>query len=232
VRTEIRASHRGERGVTLIELLISITLVAAIISGLLFAMRTSLVAYQRVNERLDEDRHALGIQQALERQISGVIPTTGACGPGQMAIFNGDQQSLRFLSDYSLAEGSRGYPRIIEYQVAPDKDGGVRLMINERLYGGPASIAPLCSGNAFAPVQITAESIQAIGRLAYLRIGYREYIPGSPLEGKWVPSWNRPMMPAAVRLEMQPLDSAPRLPLQTLDVPIRITRDVGFNYGE
>jgi prepilin-type N-terminal cleavage/methylation domain-containing protein len=222
---------RGNRGVTLIELMISITLVAAIITGLLLAMRTSLLAYDRVNQRLEENRRAVGMEQTLERQIGGVIPIVGDCGTARIPLFGGDQQSLRFLSQYSLAEGSRGYPRILEYQVAPDPSGGVRLMMNERLYGGPSTIGPLCSGNVFLPVQLGPESIQAVGRLAFCRFAYREFLPDALLAGNWFPSWTRPALPGAVRVEMAPLDpAASRMPMLTLNVPVRITRDLGVPY--
>ena len=92
----------------------------------------------------------MGLQQALARQIGGVMPVMGNCatsagGAGSVAIFNGDPQSVRFVSSYSLAEGARGYPRLVEYQVAPDPNGGVRLLMNERIYSGPAISVPLCS---------------------------------------------------------------------------------------
>src|SRR5690242_18406894 len=64
----------GERGVTLIELLIAVTLTAAISVGLLLAMRVSLLTYEKLNQRLEDNRYTVGIQQTLERQISGVIP--------------------------------------------------------------------------------------------------------------------------------------------------------------
>jgi len=222
-----------QRGLTLMELLISITLVAAIVTGLLFAMRTSLLAYQRINQRLEENRRAVGMEETLERQISGLVPEIGACGTGRVPIFSGDQQSLRFVSASSLAEGTRGYLRLIEYQVSPDPTGGVRLMMNERLYGGPQTTAAICAGNVFFPVQITDQSIEAVGRLAFCRMAYREYIPDAPLAGNWVPVWTRPALPGAVRLEMAPLDAAQsRMPLLTLNVPLRITREQGAPYGD
>ena len=79
---------RGERGVTLIELLFAITLVALISTGLLFAMRTSLLTYDKLNQRMADDRRAMRIEQMLERQIGGMIPIMGDCG-GRV-FFEGD----------------------------------------------------------------------------------------------------------------------------------------------
>ena len=231
MRGDFRA-RRGEDGVTLIELLFAITLVGLISVGLLFAMRTSLLTYDKLNQRLADDRKSMRIESALERQISGMIPLIGDCVPGRV-LFNGDQQTLRFISDYSLAEGSRGYPHIVEYQVQQDPRGGVRLMMNEWMYGGPPTVAPVCGGGTYLPVKIDDRTIEAVGNLAFCRIAYHEFFPENLLVGNWVPEWNRPTLPSAVRIEMAPLDpGAARLPALTLNVPLRITRDLGVPYGD
>ena len=226
----------SQRGVTLVELMIAITLVAAISSGLLLAMRTSLLTYQKINQRLQDDRRTMGLQQALARQIGGVMPVMGNCGSsagpaGRVAIFNGDPQSVRFVSSYSLVEGARGYPRLVEYRVAPDSNGGVRLLMNERVYSGPASSGPLCANRNFFPIEITAESVEMAGKLAYCRLAYREAIPNSPAGGAWVTEWSKTNLPRAVRIEMAPLDPNPaRLPVLTLNVPVHVTRVVDTQY--
>ncbi|HEY6345353.1 MAG TPA: prepilin-type N-terminal cleavage/methylation domain-containing protein [Bryobacteraceae bacterium] len=223
----------SERGVTFLELIIAITLVAAIVAGLLFAMRGSLLTYEKVNGRLEEDTRLMRMTQALERQIGGTIPSMGACGAGRVPVFNGDAQSLRFVSSYSLEEGARGYARLVEYQVEPDPQSGVRLMMNERVYAGPASTGPLCAGNVFLPVQIDAQSIEAVGRLAYCRISYREFVADNPPAGHWVTMWNRPALPGAVRIEMAPLPGSERsLPVMSLNVPIHIFRELGVQYED
>jgi Tfp pilus assembly protein PilE len=223
----------SERGVTFLELIIAITLVAAIVAGLLFAMRGSLLTYEKVNGRLEEDTRLMRMSQALERQIGGVIPAMGACGVARVPIFNGDAQSLRFVSSYSLEEGARGYARLVEYQVAPDPQGGVRLMMNEHVYAGPAATGPLCANNLFLPVQLDAQSIEAAGRLTYCRISYREFVPNNLPAGDWVTVWNRPPLPGAVRIQMAPLaGSQPSLPVMTLNVPIHVVREIGVQYED
>jgi Tfp pilus assembly protein PilE len=226
-------SVSSERGVTFLELIIAITLVAAIVAGLLFAMRGSLLTYEKVNGRLEEDTRLMRMTQALERQIGGTIPTMGACGAARVPVFNGDAQSLRFVSSYSLEEGARGYARLVEYQVAPDPQGGVRLMMNERVYAGPATTGPLCANNVFLPVEIDTQSIEAAGRLAYCRISYREFVADNPPAGQWVTMWNRPALPGAVRMEMAPLAGSERsLPVMSLNVPIHTFRQLGVQYED
>ena len=47
---------------------------------------------------------------------------------------------MRFVSSYSLQQGARGLPRILEFQVIRGEEGkGVRLVVNEQPYTGPRS---------------------------------------------------------------------------------------------
>ena len=57
-------------------------------------------------------------------------------------MFQGDPQTMRFVSSYSLTEAARGLPRLLEYQVIPGEDGNsVRLVVNEIVYTGPVKYA-------------------------------------------------------------------------------------------
>src|ERR1051326_5979120 len=72
----------SRRGFTLIELMISITLVAAISAGILMAMRTGLQSMQKVNDRLASNRRVLTVQQILQHQLSNAMPVMGLCDAG------------------------------------------------------------------------------------------------------------------------------------------------------
>jgi prepilin-type N-terminal cleavage/methylation domain-containing protein len=216
---------RPEAGVTLIELMIAITLVSALAVGMLMAMRTSLITLEKVDARLQSNRRVMSVEQILSRQIGGLIPVAGMC-PG--AMFRGTDQTLHMVSTYSMTEGARGYARILQYAVLPAEGGGVRLVVNESLYTGPASIAQFCSD---LPIQLGPQSFVLADRLAYCHLSYREAIPESPVGGNWQISWNRPALPSAVHVEMASLVPDPaRLPLVSVTVPLRITRDLGVSY--
>lgn len=224
-----------QRGFTLIELMIAVTLVAAISVTMLMAMRTSLLTLQKTDARLDSNRRVMAVEQILSRQLGGVMPVTGMCGDGgRIAVFNGTDQTLFLVSSYSMAEGARGYPRVLSMQVVPGDKGGQRLIVNEDLYTGPSSIMPLCAGGAFLPVQVKPQSFILADRLSSVHIAYLERRPdGSPLGGAWVSVWNHPDLPQAVRVMMEPLDPDPaRLPLVNVTVPIHVTREVMVPYAD
>ena len=185
------------------------------------AMRTSLLAYRK-NQPAAAGRppHDGTCNRALARQIGGVMLVMGFCSSlrgvrrDRVPVFNGDPQSVRFVSSYSLAEGARGYPRLVEYQVAPDPNGGVRLLMNERIYCGPASSVPLCVNRTFLPS--SSRRNPSKWRKARLLPDWctREPTPYSPVGGAWLPVWNQPNLPRVVRIEMASLDPNPaRLPV-------------------
>ena len=243
---------RSERGVTLLELMIAITLVAGLSTGMLMAMRTSLLTYEKTAKKLESNRRFVKTQQILSDQISSVMPVQGAClGDAGQAIgipsfLSGSADTLRLVSSYSIAEGSRGYPQIVEYRVIAEPGGSVRLVATERPYTGPQSTTPYCGAAQPAPVsayEFGAQSIAQAGaesgasyvlaeHLAYCRFSYHEpYDQNRFIETAWLPLWDKPLLPAGVRIEMRPLvPIAGGLSILGVTVPIQVNRDPRIVY--
>ncbi len=218
---------QSQRGVTLIELMVVITLVASISTGMLMAMRIGVNTLEKTQTRLEENRRAMAVQQLIGRQIGGVIPVLAAC-EGLHAAFNGTPDVLHLVTSYSLEEGARGYPRVVEYRVLPDPLGGARLVMSELIYSGPPSTTPACPGNLFPP---QAGGVVLAEQLAYCRFAYHEAIPDAVDQGNWFFVWDRPLLPSAVRIEMAPRETNPtRLPIATLHIPIHVSREIPGTY--
>jgi prepilin-type N-terminal cleavage/methylation domain-containing protein len=223
-----------ERGFTLIELMISVTLVAAISVGMLMAMRTSMITLEKVDARLQSNRRVMSVEQILSREIGGVMPITAVCGGAtpKVPVFSGTDQTLHLVSSYSLSEGARGYPRILELQVIPSDRGGVRLIVNETLYAGPASIAQFCV-QPTPPGAPGPNSFVLADRLASCHISYQDVNLRTPNLEQWLPLWIKPDLPSAVHVDMVPLMVDPAtLPLISVTVPIHITREVLAPYAD
>ncbi len=228
---------RSQAGVTLLELLISVTLVALLSVGLLFAMRVGFTAMDRSNDRLMSNRRVVSVERILEGQIADIMPVTALCmsddGPtARIAFFQGETATMRFVSSYSLHEASRGYPMLLEFHVIPGQnDEGVRLVVNETLYSGPKSAGLTCTGAGdgngppqFRPVQIGANSFVLADKLAFCRLSYREDLP-PPDGAHWVILWNKRVLPSAIRIEMASLNpGAAKLQLMTLTIPVHVNR--------
>lgn len=230
-------SRDREAGVTLIELLIAVTLVALLSVGMLYAMRVGVNALDRSNARLMQNRRVASVERILEQQIANIMPVTAICAtengpPTRIAFFQGDAATMRFVSAYTLHEGGRGNANMLEFQVVPGENGeGVRLVLNEVLYSGPQSTGATCLGNApggggpiFRKVEIGPSSFVLADKLAYCRLLFRESEP-APTPSRWLVHWSKPILPEAIRIEMAPLDpEAARLNLFTLTVPLHVTR--------
>jgi len=163
-------------------------------------------------------------------------PRPGVVGPTLM-FFQGEPQSMRLASTYSLQQGERGLPMILEFQVVPGEDGqGVRLVVNEHWYTGPRGAGVYCLGTStapdsgppgpvFAPIGVGPDSFVLVDKLAYCRFSFRDLRTPPAETPIWVQRWVKPILPNAIRIEMAPL--APdlgRLQPVTLTIPVHVTR--------
>ena len=235
-------SLNPEAGFTLLELLIAMTLMSLLSVGIVMSLRVGLSAMNKTDTKLMANRRVTSVERILEQQISAAMPVTADCQPrgeappGRISFFQGEAASMRLASTYSLQQGARGMPMILEYQVIPGENGqGVRLIVNERWYTGSRGAGQLCLGMGadpltgapapqFLPIDVGAGSFVLADKLAYCRFSYRDLVPPPELE-RWVVRWIKPVLPSAVRVEMAPLvPDASRLEPVTLTIPVRVTR--------
>lgn len=235
-------SARSNRGMTLLEVLIAVTLVSLLSLGLLFAMRAGLEAMGGVQRRIERDRRTVGAERILEMQFGGFLPVIARCGStptgpagAPYPFFQGEPEVLRFVSSYSLLGGARGEPNIVEYFPAPNPAGGFRLLVNEIPYRGPVGAGFLCGPPqamldtppmpAFPPPQPGPRSFILVDQLAGFRFSYLEHLQGRPND-VWVPRWTRiDIWPRAIRLDVAPLPGAEaRLPAVPFVARIHVTR--------
>jgi hypothetical protein len=241
---------KTQSGVTLMELLIAVSLVSFISLVMVMAMRIGLNAMERTNDKFIANRKAISVERILLAQIAGLMPVTADCRPnggppaGKFAMFEGTSDSLRFVSNYSLAEAARGYARLLEFRVIPgDHGAGVRLIVNERIYGGPFMVGSLCTGMApnaegrvspqFPPIDVGPASFVLADKLQSCRFLYRQPLPPPDLE-RWLPVWPlTDLLPSGIRIELAPLSPDPgKLQLQTITAPVHVTKWVLGPYAD
>ncbi len=242
--------RHSQAGVTLMELLIAVSLVSFLAVGMLMAMRVGLSAMDKTQARFIANRKAMSVERILQSQIAGIMPVIADCRPnggppaGKFAMFEGLPDRLRFVSSYSLAEAARGYPRLLEFQVIPgEHHQGVRLIVNERIYGGPFMVGSVCTGFApnllgrimpqFTPVDVGPASFVLADKLAYCRFIYRESLP-PPVLQVWKPAWDHPdVLPSGIRIEMAPLHPDPaRLQILSVTAAVHVTKWVLGPYAD
>lgn len=234
---------KHQRGVTLMELLIAVTLLSLLVAGVLTSMRVGINAMQRSNQRFLANRRVLGTQKLLEQQVAGLLPVAAECmgvaqggSEGKIQFFQGEPQTMRFISSYSMGDGARGLPSLLEYQVIPGEEGrGVRLVVNEIPYTGAIGAGRMCLGLVpdpvagislprFLPVAVGPGSFVLADKLAGAQFAYKELLLDPPYE-RWLPRWIRSGWPAAVRVEMAPLETdAAKITPVSLTLPVQVRR--------
>jgi hypothetical protein len=231
------------------EVLIAVSLLALLSTGMLFAIRTGLNTFEKANSRLMDNRRVAGAQALLTQQFQGMIPVTAPCeaAPGAPGIvfFQGEQQTMRIVSAFSLSQAWRGTPQILEFAVIPGAEGvGFRLIVNELPYTGPQSAGRLCVGfgapdpvtsaapPVFAPVQPNPHSFVLADKLKYCRFEYlTPAVSGGLLA--WRETWAGRGWPRALRVQMAPLEPDPaRVQPISVTVPIQIFRNPEVLYAD
>jgi len=238
-------------GVTLMEVMIAVTLLSLLTVGMAIAMRVGLNAYAKTDARLMVNRRVAGAQRVLEQELEGLMPLVLPClgagdaGGGQkFAMFQGEAQVMRLVSTFSLQQGWRGQPLLLELFVIPGADDrGVRLVVNELPYH-PIAVGRMCTGfgqdvsdlglTRFPPPQAGEGSFVLADKLAYCRFSYLQLSKADPtLPPVWLPMVAFQGWPQAVRVEMAPLEADPSS-LQPISVtaPIRVHRAPEIPYGD
>jgi general secretion pathway protein J len=237
---------RREAGVTLIELLVAVTLLSLLSLGMVMAMRVGLAAYAKTETKLMDNRRVAGAQRIVQQELEGMVPAFVLCGANSQGgtgtravLFQGAANSLWMVSTFSLQQGWRGQPQLLQLFVIPGDDGGVRLVVNEIPYTGARGAGQYCAGT-FTPPNTISRLAQMIAtpagpqtfvladKLAFCRFSY--YTPPSMYNiydpPSWQPNWAAKGWPLAVRIEMAP-DSADPSRLQPIGVtaPLHIRRD-------
>ncbi|MBM3725807.1 MAG: prepilin-type N-terminal cleavage/methylation domain-containing protein [Acidobacteria bacterium] len=242
--------RRRQRGITLIELLIAVTLVSLLSVGILMAMRIGLNAMERTNSRIGANRRVLGAQRISKQFVAGLMPVMAFCRPApaappaRMLFFQGEAESMRLVSSYSIEEAGRGAPRVAEFLVIPGAGNqGVRLIVNEHLYTGPVGTGFYCFGlqpdpvsrlmvPRFRPIEAGPRSFILADKLRSCRFWYqRPALPPAPEQ--WVDRWLWQEWPTAIRIELTLLEAdASRIQPTGLTMPVFLTKSPYQNYAD
>lgn len=211
---------KGRRGVTLLELLVAITLFSLLSAAVLMSLRTGLGSLDRLRGRVADSRREIGAERSLELMLAGIMRVNaqyqqpGVSNLSTTPFFQGDPQTMRFVTIHSLEESTRGVPRLVELTVVPrEQGGGVRLVMNERPYPGPILAGTLIGGSfpnpsgpgnvlQFVPVSIGPGSFVLADRLDRCSFFYQEAISFDTV--RWTPRWTQGYLPRAIRVDMSP----------------------------
>ena len=70
----------SESGVTMIELLVAVTMVALLSTGMAVVLRTALNGSQKTQGHLNANRRVMGVERVMREEITNLIPVNTVCG--------------------------------------------------------------------------------------------------------------------------------------------------------
>jgi general secretion pathway protein J len=180
-----RFDRFGQKGFTLLELLISITLLGLIVlitAGALRAGYRSTESGQNKIEALERFRTSLNIVES-QVQSAFIIKKTGTTLDLDFFQLKGEKTKLQFRSVYSLWGGTRGAV-LVTYEVRNAVSGGKALYVSE---------TPIAIPDAAREVKLI-DSARDI---------FFEYFSKGPTDekGSWVEEWtDKENIPNRIRL--------------------------------
>jgi general secretion pathway protein J len=121
-------------GFTLLELIISITLVAIIVLIISVAANLGYRSFNAGEKKMNAVERLRSSLTIIDAQIQSGVPLTVEEGGVKQYYFAGEQDSLKFSTNYSIWGGQRGYV-IVNYRVDTDDRGKRTLFATEYKVG-------------------------------------------------------------------------------------------------
>jgi hypothetical protein len=218
---------------TLIEILVAISLMGLLAVAMVTALTVGAGSWQDARSHLTLDRRIATANEILYAELEGLVPLGArAAAVPRAAFFQGEPESMRFVSEYSLTAGRRGGLRIVELQIG-DASRGRRILLNELPYGGPGALGSMITGMEsdpisgaprllFVPIVPRATSLIIADELESCRFSYLR-LPRTRAEpALWAPQWDDlTRFPGAIRVEMMPRQGQARLLPVSITAPVR-----------
>ncbi|MFN8005686.1 MAG: prepilin-type N-terminal cleavage/methylation domain-containing protein [Terriglobia bacterium] len=177
-------------GFTLMELLVSLTIMSLLAVAIHYGFRIGLRAWERGDQRVSRLSALNTAADLLNRQLASMVPYYSRQNidetPYELLVYQGTDVGIRFVSTFSAdGRGSAGL-RLVEYLSIPEEGGTTySFLINETPFQDDESLgATLVSrlekkedGSVlpeFLPIQPTKTSIHLLEGLESVKFAYFE----------------------------------------------------------
>ncbi len=202
----MNGTRERERGFTLIEMLIAVTLVAMMAVALWSALRISVTSWQRGAESVDANQRQRTVVGLVRKQMASlyglIAPVDPQAGGNLYPMFSGTETSVQFISLASLRFLDSPGLTLVSYDVVQDRQGNYSLVEREEQYLGLELAAGTMPGRA------EERAVRVFENLVSFMFEY--YDPGTAdTPSRWVREWDAKdsgRLPAAISMTMVALD--------------------------
>jgi prepilin-type N-terminal cleavage/methylation domain-containing protein len=211
---------RSERGFTLMEMLISLTIVAIMAVALWAVFKISVDSWSKGTQFIDTNQRQRSTLDLIKKQVASIygvlapidVQTGGAIYP----VFGGSPTSVQFVSLTSLRFQENPGLTLVSYDAVHDPKGGLSIVEREERYLGlDPTRETIFDRNE---VQVTT----LFDNLSEFLFEY--YDPGSPdRPSQWVKAWDAKelgRLPTAISMTMVARDSKGGLLNRQVVVPV------------
>jgi prepilin-type N-terminal cleavage/methylation domain-containing protein len=171
-------------GFTLLELIISIALVAIIVLIVAGAANLGYRSFNSGERKMNAVERLRSSLTIIDAQVQSGVPLTLEDGGDKQYYFVGDQDTLKFSTNYSIWGGQKGYV-IVNYRVEVDDRGKRSLLATEYKVG-----------------MENQKEIKLLDGFDEITFDYFKQ-EETDEEGEWVNQWvDEEMMPSRIRINL------------------------------
>lgn len=222
----MRNAGRREAGFTLLEVIVSVTLVAAMAVAIWSVFRISLQSWSRGTADIDSNQRHRSILDLVKKQLASIYGVTAPIniesGGVIYPIFWGDRESVQFVSLVSLRFHDNPGLTLVSYELRRNQDPATFQLIEreERYIGVDPSRESFFDRHDETVVMV-------FDNLTSFSFEYLD--PGNPLQqmpARWVDGWNpreAGRLPVAMSLTMIAREPSGRTFSRHMVVPILAT---------
>ena len=191
----MRSIENADRGFSLIEVVVAMTIMTLLSVVVLSAVRNSTTIWEKTSGHIEGLHRSRITFDVLRDQIRGAMPLFQTVKDGDRTInsvsFDGDRNHVRFVSRSSFKDGPNTFARWIELQWLVNANGHGELNVEERRILPPGNLPE--SNVYWRGSLLPADSCS----FDFLK-------PGAGSQpAAWIPSWHspaNPFLPRAVRV--------------------------------
>jgi general secretion pathway protein J len=189
---------RSDRGSTLIELLISITIVGVILVIIMGAFRIGIRAWEKGERDVESFQRQQIVLSIIKRQLSSICRRPILLEGGGSFVFNGDEKVIDFISTVSIIPGNDIGNVRVTYRVRQNNDNNLYyLEIAERNF---------LTGGAGETIDMLDDDLvhELIADVYDIRFEYLKKVQNE--EDEWQQVWDEGIetgLPAAVKCILQ-----------------------------